>query len=97
MNVCEQIKRKPEKLGAYLKKQEAGLRIYSDYLGECVSLGYDLADEAVLFPKSLLEKHAETSDLVRYRATPELLKRSERRAEALKKAGRRIGTDGSRS
>lgn len=37
---------------------------YTDYLGECRQLKYDLTDSIINRPKDLLEKHAETSQLV---------------------------------
>lgn len=85
--VCDKIKRKPEKIGNYLKRQDASVYIYRDYLGECERLGYDLSDEMVLFPKNLIEKHAETSELCRYRATQEVNEKAKKRAERLTKEG----------
>lgn len=87
LEICKKTKRKPEKIGSYLKKQDAGIRIYGDYLGECTALGYDLSDEVVLFPKNLIEKHAETSELCRYRATQEVNEKAKKRAERLTKEG----------
>lgn len=87
LEICKKTKRKPEKIGSYLKKQDAGIRIYGDYLGECTALGYDLSDEMVLFPKNLIEKHAETSELCQYRATQEVNEKAKKRAERLMKEG----------
>lgn len=87
LEICEKTKRKLEKIGSYLKKQDAGIRIYGDYLGECTGLGYDLSDEMVLFPKNLIEKHAETSELCRYRATQEVNEKAKKRGERLTKEG----------
>lgn len=84
---CDKIKRKPEKIGNYLKRQEASVHIYRDYLGECERLGYDLSDEMVLFPKNLIEKHAETSAIYRHQISPEIEEKAEKRAADLKKAG----------
>ena len=85
--VCEKAKRKPEKIVNYLKRQKAGVELYRDYLGECEKLGYDLSDEMVLFPKNLIEKHAETSKLCKNKASPEIEEKARKRAEKLKKAG----------
>lgn len=84
---CQKTKKRPEKIAGYLERQKATARLYLDYLGECEKLGYDLGDEAVLFPKNLTEKHAETSGLCRYRTTPEIVEESKKRAERLKKSG----------
>ncbi len=87
LEACEESGQKPEKIARYLTVQNATAALYRDYLSECKKLEYDLTDKRVLFPKSLTEKHAETSELIRYRATPESVEKSRKRAEKLKKAG----------
>lgn len=87
LTACKKIKKGPEKIKNYLKKQKAGAGLYSDYIGECEVLRYPLSDEAVLFPKDLREKHSETSALCRYKASPESIEKSRKRAEKLKAEG----------
>ncbi|MBQ7515999.1 MAG: PcfJ domain-containing protein [Schwartzia sp.] len=43
-----------------------GATLYADYLGECVKLGYDMTDKAVLFPKDFRKEHEHTMKLVKY-------------------------------
>lgn len=84
---CDKAKQKPEKIGNYLKRQKAGVELYLDYLEECEKLGYDLSDEVVLFPKNLIEKHAETSKLCKNKALSEIKEKARKRAEKIKKEG----------
>lgn len=45
----------------------AGRRVrdYKDYLDECITLRYDMADKSVLIPDDLQTEHARTSELIR--------------------------------
>lgn len=54
----------------YLDKQEAEgvfspAGIYKDYISECNSLGYDLLNKNIVFPKNLLSAHDKTSKLIK--------------------------------
>ena len=44
---------------------------YRDYLEDCVKLGMDLEDRAVLFPQDLNAAHARTNGIIKYKVTPE--------------------------
>lgn len=77
----------PIKLANYIKKQLVSYKLYSDYLEECSTLGYDLTDSAVLYPKDLRRKHTETSALCRYKTDDKEINKSRKRAEKLRKNG----------
>lgn len=85
--VIEKTGQTPKKLLNYTEKQHATIRLYADYIKECVSLGYDLTDSIVLHPKNLREKHEETSRLCRYKTNDAESKKAEKRAELLRKNG----------
>lgn len=81
------------KLENYLKKQKyAEAFLYRDYIRECQKLGYPLTDSAVLFPKNLREKHAETSALCRYSISAAQQEKCIKRHERLVKQGLEVET-----
>lgn len=49
-----------------------GATLYADYLEECVKLGYDMADKAVLFPKDFRKEHEHTMRLIEYQKNRQL-------------------------
>lgn len=77
----------PVRVSNYMEKQKADIRIYRDYINECRKLGYPLDDESVLFPKNLIEKHAETSLLCRYSVSAAEQEKSRKRHDKLVKMG----------
>lgn len=82
------------RLRNYLKKQKrAEIGLYRDYIRECQRLGYQLTDSAVLFPKDLREKHAETSALCRYRVNETQIEKCKKRHKMLVKQGLEVETE----
>lgn len=58
---------KIEKAMRYIeRKKDRTPDLYADYLDECVKLGYDMTDKAVLFPKDLQTAHAHTMAQIKY-------------------------------
>lgn len=65
-----------DKLGKYLDKQdravkalrywESASRIFRDYIEECQTLGLDLNDKQVLFPKNLRQAHERTMAQIKF-------------------------------
>lgn len=65
-----------DKLGKYLEKQdravkalgywESASRIFRDYIEECQTLGLDLNDKQVLFPKNLKQAHERTMAQIKF-------------------------------
>lgn len=67
-----------DKLGKYLEKQERAVkalalgywesasRIFRDYIEECQTLGLDLNDKQVLFPKNLKQAHERTMAQIKF-------------------------------
>lgn len=81
------------KLRNYLTKQKnASLWLYKDYICDCKTLGYQLTDSVVLFPKDLREKHAETSTLCRYRVNEVQNEKCKKRHKKLVKQGLEVET-----
>lgn len=65
-----------DKLGKYLERQEKAekpvgywgsvSRLYRDYIEECQTLGLDLNDKQVLFPKNLKQAHERTMAQIKF-------------------------------
>ena len=65
-----------DKLGKYLEKQdravkalgywESASRIFRDYIEECQTLGLDLNDKQVIFPKNLKQAHERTMAQIKF-------------------------------
>lgn len=65
-----------DKLGKYLEKQDKAekpvgywnsvARLYRDYIEECQTLGLDLNDKQVLFPKNLKQAHERTMAQIKF-------------------------------
>lgn len=87
VGVLDVTKQSPITLSNYLKKQNAYISTYEDYINDCVKLGYDLSSSIVLYPKNLMDKHAETSGMARYSTNTAEIEKSKKRAKALKKRG----------
>ena len=56
---------------AYMDRPDAP-HTYRDYLADCIELGLDLNDKAVLFPPNLPAAHARTIALVKHKANAKL-------------------------
>ena len=75
-----------DKLGKYLEKQdravkalgywESASRIFRDYIEECQTLGLDLNDKQVLFPKNLKQAHERTMAQIKFEKTKQIRKNS---------------------
>lgn len=67
------------RLAKYLKKQDVAfgrevhidVRLYRDYLRECVQLDMDMQQKSVLFPKNLLRRHENLTRQIRFRESEE--------------------------
>lgn len=62
-----------------------GLSTYMDYIKECKKLNYDLSDSVVIFPKDLMDAHAENQKRINYKANKELNNKCKKRMKALQK------------
>ena len=66
-------------LAKYLKKQDVAfgrevhidVRLYRDYLRECVQLDMDMQQKSVLFPKNLPRQHENLTRQIKFRESEE--------------------------
>lgn len=75
----------------YVKKQTDRqkvyyiLQIWKDYLDMAKELEYDMADETVVMPKDLQERHDAAATMIKVRASAEARKKYQKRYEELRK------------
>lgn len=60
-------------------------RYWKDYLGECVTLGLDLTNERILFPKNLYRAHQNTTRQIKHREDELLTQKIVARVKQLQK------------
>lgn len=64
--VVEKTGLKPVRIAAYLAGQDVPLRDYTDYIGQCRDLRYDLRDTAISMPHDFRAMHTRLSNIIEY-------------------------------
>lgn len=79
------IEKQHKSFGKHFHSRENISTTWRDYMADCKTLGLDLNNESILYPKDLYKAHQETIKQVRYKVDEELNKKIRDRAKTLEK------------
>jgi hypothetical protein len=64
--LCELTNLKAPRLALYLSEHNVNLHDYSDYLGQCIRLEYNLHDTAISMPHDFMQMHTRLTEIIQY-------------------------------